>query len=108
MERGIGCPYKGGSQIMTSATVKPRVVKIYSIVYRCESVTVKGKFYTVIVNDGMPTSCNCPAMQYGKRFVCSHMVRVRESIELETVVDKSEEKETLTTIHSWKDDQYSY
>lgn len=94
---------------MTSTVINPRVIKIYNIVYRCESITQKGKFYTVIVKDGMPTSCNCPKMQYSKGFVCKHMIRVRESIELETFLDKTEKAEKLATVpKSWREDDYDY
>lgn len=65
------------------------------MIYRVESETTQGKFYIVVVRDGMPYSCDCPSYTHGKRLICKHMVRVRESIEYETFVDESERKEKL-------------
>lgn len=102
---------KGGSQIMTTTTLKTvKVIKLFSIVYRVESETTKGKFYSVIVKDDAPTSCSCPAFEYEKKIVCKHMYRVMESIEYENFIDETEKPETLTTVapKSWKDDEYTY
>lgn len=86
-----------------------RVIKLYDILYRCESETVKGKFYTVIVKkDDGPSSCTCPAFQYGNRILCKHMRRVMESIEYENFVDATEQKEKLTDVKSWRDDEYDF
>ena len=69
-----------------------RVIKLYDILYRCESETVKGKFYTVIVKkDDGPSSCTCPAFKFG-RILCKHMKRVMESIDYENYIDATEKK----------------
>lgn len=103
---------QGGSQIMTTTTIKTKVTKLYNIVYRVESETIKGKFYVVIVKDDVPLECSCPAFEHERKIVCKHMYRVMESIEYENFVDETEKPERLTTTSfepkSWRDDDYEY
>jgi hypothetical protein len=103
---------EGGSQIMTTSTTvkKPKVTKLYSIVYRVESETTKGKFYIVFVKDDVPLECSCPAFEHERKIVCKHMYRVMESIECENFIDETEKPEKLTTVSpkSWRDDDYDY
>jgi len=81
----------------TITTTTPKVIKLHELVYRVESLTTKGKFYSVIFKDGAPSSCNCPRFEYGKAIVCKHMYILMAALENETVFDATDIEQKLTT-----------
>ena len=86
-----------------------KVIKLHEILYRVESETVNGKFYSVIFKDGAPTSCSCPSFEHHKDIVCKHMLALCHSLANNTVVDETDKKEELTIVKkSWKEEEYSY
>jgi SWIM zinc finger len=88
-----------------------RILKLHEILYRVESQSKKGKFYSVIFKNGGPTSCNCPRFEYHKGIVCSHQYSLMAAIENGTVIDATDREEKLTTTissKSWTEDDYSW
>ena len=92
-----------------------RIIKLHDILYRVESHTKKGKFYSVIFKNGAPSSCSCPRFEYHKGIVCSHQYLLMTALENGTVIDATDREERLTTIttpisskSSWTEDDYSW
>ena len=92
-----------------------RIIKLHDILYRVESHTKKGKFYSVIFKNGAPSSCNCPGFEYHKGIICRHQYSLMEALENGTVIDATKREEKLITIttgissnSSWTDDDYSW
>jgi SWIM zinc finger len=79
----------------------PRVIKLYEIVYRVESLTRQGQFYSVIFKDGRPKSCTCPSYEYKYREQqqwCKHMLVLLDAIEDKTFFDATKVKQKLKAI----------
>ena len=74
----------------------PKVIKLYEILYRVESLSRPGQFYSVIFKDGRPTSCTCPSFSYKSEQWCKHMLTLMDSIEDGTVIDETSAKQKLT------------
>ena len=90
-----------------------RIIKLHEILYRVESHTKKGKFYSVIFKNGGPTSCNCPRFEYHKGIVCRHQYSLMAALENGTVIDATDREEKLTTSvisskSSWTEDNYTW
>ena len=69
-----------------------RIIKQHEILYRVESQTKKGKFYSVIFKNGTPSSCNCARFEYHKGIVCSHQYLLMAALENGTIIDATDEK----------------
>lgn len=79
----------------------PRVIKLYEIVYKVESLSRQGLFYSVIFKEGRPKSCTCPSFELRYREKgewCKHMLALMDSIEDGQVIDESAKKQELKAI----------